>query len=108
MSHLDPYTFILVDRKPVQHPNDDEWFAWYQQIEENRRVAKTEIGSVSVSTVFTGMDLRPSPGQGLLFETKVFGGALDGEEWLCATWEEAEQQHARVVELAGSYTSPSK
>jgi len=97
-SHLDPYTFILVDRKPVQHANDEEWWRWYLN-EENRRVAKTqfESGLITVSTVFTSLDLLPERGK--LFETKVFGGKLDQEEWRCATWEEAEAQHAKAVAL---------
>lgn len=101
VSHLDPFTFILVDRKPVQHPNDDEWFLWYLRIEENRRVAKTEMmvndRHVIVSTVFTSLDITPERGK--LFETKVYGGEHDQEEFRCATWEQAEQQHRDVVKL---------
>jgi hypothetical protein len=49
--------------------------------ENNRLVAKTEIGDVTISTVFISLDLRPPPGRGKLFETKDFGGKHD-EEWL--------------------------
>ena len=93
---LDEFTYILVDRRPVQHRNDDEWFRWYQNV-ENRRVALTRIDDVTVSTVFDGIDIRPQ--RGMLFETKIFGGAHDQKEWLAATWEEAEQCHAKAVAL---------
>src|SRR5215467_8019250 len=96
MSHLDEYTFILVDRKPVQHANDDEWFQWYMN-ESNRRVALTHLpGGAWVSTVFTGISLTPD---GLLFETMLFSKDGEGREyWRSATWEEAEQTHIEVVQ----------
>ena len=47
--NLDEHTFILVDRRPVQHPQDDEWWNWFQNL-DNRRVALTEIGDIIVST----------------------------------------------------------
>jgi hypothetical protein len=98
MTHcLDEYTFILVDRKPVQHANDDDWFRWFM-VEENRRVALTRLpGGAVVSTVFSGMALTPD---GLLFETKVFSNDGEGgDEWRTATWEAAEQKHIEVVRM---------
>jgi hypothetical protein len=96
-SHLDPFTYILVDRKPVQHPNNDEWWKWFM-VEENRRVALTTISrGVNISTVFTGIDLTPE--RGCLFETQVFGGEHDREAWRTATWEDAEKKHAEIVEM---------
>jgi len=103
ISHLDPFTFKLVDRKPVQCANDDEWFAWYLDVEKNRRVAITHIqvarvpGEVTVSTVFTSLDLTPE--HGCLFETEVFGGEYDRNVWRCRTWEEAERQHKQVTAI---------
>jgi hypothetical protein len=98
-SHLDQYTYILdADHKPVQCANDDAWFAWYQDVDKNRRVARTEIdATTTVSTVFTSLDLRPQRGH--LFETKIFGGKHDNDQWLTATWEEAELQHDHVVAM---------
>jgi hypothetical protein len=97
---LDPYTYILVDRKPVQHPNNDAWFKWFGNM-DNRRVALTMIGEeIRISTIFGGIDRSyGNAEQPLLFETIVFGGEHDQEEWLTATWQEAEQQHAEVVAL---------
>jgi hypothetical protein len=95
-AYLDSCTFKLVDRKVVQCRNDDEWFAWFQQVEANRRVAKTEMGDVSVSTVFVGLVLTPDR---MPFETKVFGGKHNQEEYRTATWEEAEAKHAEIVSM---------
>jgi hypothetical protein len=96
---LDPYTYILnSDREPMQHPNNDAWFKWFGDL-TNRRVAVTEISEgVYVSTVFGGIDRSyghaPQP---LLFETHIFGGEHDGEEWFASTWQEAEKNHVRAV-----------
>lgn len=68
------------------------------------RVAFDDLGSgLSVSTVFIGIDhnfLRGGPP--LIFETMVFGGGdmLDLQCERCSTWEQAEQQHARIVAYA--------
>lgn len=78
---------------------------------EKRRVARDEVDGVSVSTVFLPLDHGwgwypdevgeepPGDYRPLIFETMVFGGDLDGEEWRYATEEEAVEGHRRVVEL---------
>jgi len=101
-SHLDPYTFVLdADHNVVQHDNDDEWWLWYLDM-SNRRVGYTEIagGQMSVSTVFTAMDITPDRGR--MFETKVFGGDHDQETFRCATWDEAVRQHHEVVTMVSN------
>jgi hypothetical protein len=56
-----------------------------------------DVGEASVSTIFLGMDVglaaRP-----LLFETMIFGGALDRSQWRYATYDEAEAGHAAAVQ----------
>jgi hypothetical protein len=105
-SHMDPYTFKLVDRKPVQCANDEAWWKWYLDIEANRRVAFTELGgNIAISTVFISLDLRPPPDQGKLFETMILGGKLDRQLWLARTWEGAERNHAEAVAQATAQTT---
>lgn len=82
-----------------------------------RRVALTEVGPLEVSTVFLGIDhnhgVGPS-GDAILFETMIFGGDLEGGpldyQTRCATWDEAERQHAEAVaharELVAQATMP--
>jgi len=73
-----------------------EWALWYETA--NRRVAFTQARRASVSTVFLGTDQALLPDDPpLLFETKVFGGARDGEVRRYTTWEEAELGHRETV-----------
>ena len=91
-------TYVLVGQTPVPEPDILKWGEWFNTAE--RLVAKTEIPGGIVSTVFLGIDHRFSwEGPPLLFETMVFDeGAHGGDCWRCATWLEAEAQHARIVE----------
>lgn len=72
------------------------WAAWYEKAD--RAVAKTAVGESRISTVFLGVDHQWGEGPPLIFETMVFDGPLDGEQERCSTWEEAEAQHAAMVE----------
>jgi hypothetical protein len=64
---------------------------------EYKQVQVTEGGGVRVSTVWLGIDhgfgnaARP-----LIFETMVFGGGHDQEQWRYATEQEARAGHAEV------------
>lgn len=63
-----------------------------------RRVAIDRVGDVTVSTVFLQHDHNwSSSNRPVLFETMVFGGPLDEEQWRYCTWEEAEAGHAEVL-----------
>lgn len=64
---------------------------------EVRRVASTDLGDISVSTVFLGFDHNWGDGPPILFETMVFGGDHGGYEWRYSTWDEAVDGHNRVV-----------
>lgn len=95
--------YYLDGKTPV--PCDDlmEWARKFDV--ENRQVAADEIGGAYISTMFLGIDHRFRFGEEsknlppLLFETMIFDGAEDGYQERCSTWEEAEVQHARAVEL---------
>ena len=65
----------------------------------NRVLARDQIGSAVVTTVFAGVDLRPIPGQGppLVFETVVKWPHGDGVN-RSATWEEAIESHRLTVD----------
>ena len=92
--------YILVGKTPRLAASDIEWAKWMAVAD--RRVAWTEIGNVSVSTVFLGVDHRYrslGPGPPLLFESLVFGGKHDGHTTRCSTWEEAEAQHVEMIAL---------
>lgn len=64
--------YILVDREPVPVPCEHLllWADWMERA--RRRVALTQVGPCTVSTVFLGLDHNYFGGPPLLFETMVF------------------------------------
>ncbi len=92
------HLYILVKHKPVGVYNVVEWGKWFET--NNRTVKRTNIGDIEISTVFIGIDhsfgFVKKP---LLFETKIFGGDLDGYQDRYATWIGAEYGHDRAVKL---------
>lgn len=64
------------------------------------RVGLTQVGNLSVSTVWLGMDHRSGDGPPLIFETMVFDEAavewLD-DQWRYSTLDEARAGHESVV-----------
>ena len=71
------------------------WGRWFEKAD--RQVANDTLGDARVSTVFLGLDPQYGEGPPLLFETLVFGGALDSEMERYSTWEAAEEGHAEMV-----------
>lgn len=66
----------------------------------NRIIEQKKIGSLQVSTIFTGIDRHFGKGQKLLFETTVFGIAGDLQPcWRSSTWNQAVKEHRRLVLL---------
>ena len=86
--------YILNGHTPV--PADlMTWAKWYEKAD--RVVAKDKVCDSKISTVFLGLDHAFESGIPILFETMVFGGALDGEQERCSTWEQAEEMHRQMV-----------
>ena len=90
----------ILDGKIVRRCDLMTWARWFETAHENRVVKQEEIApDVSVSTVFLGLDHRfGGDGPPIVFETMVFGGPHDQEMERCCTWEEAEKQHADMVQ----------
>lgn len=80
----------------VEFLNDMEEI--FEDPEKHRRVGFDKIGDVEVSTVFLGIN-HGFREKDLWFETMVFGGPHDGEQWRCETWDEAVTQHKLAVKL---------
>jgi hypothetical protein len=91
--------YILVNHEAQPEPDLLKWADWFNK-PANRKVAKTQIGSRLVSTIFLGIDHRfLGNGPPLLFETMIFGpDRSDDYQERCSTWQEAEEQHARAIE----------
>jgi hypothetical protein len=61
---------------------------------------RDDVPGGEVVTAFLGVDSgRPTIGRGR-FETKAFGGPLDGRTWRYDSHDEAKAGHAHVVRLA--------
>lgn len=83
-----------------------ELLDYFKEGSDKRRIAKTQIGDVTVSTVFLCLNHGAFryDGPDLWFETMIFGGPLDEDCLRYETYEEAERGHeemvARVKELS--------
>lgn len=77
----------------------EQWAQWYERSENDRVVAKTEIGDTLVSTVFLGIDHQFGSGPPLIFETMIFGGEYDQYQVRSSTWSEAESEHEVACSL---------
>ena len=86
--------YILDGRKAIR-ADLMTWAKWFEKAD--RKVAHDIIGDARISTVFLGLDHSFGYGPKALFETMVFGGPLDQEQERCTTWEQAEAQHAAMV-----------
>lgn len=65
-----------------------------------RIVAQDTIGKIKISTVFLGIDHGwDDEGPPVLFETMIFGGEHDQEQWRYCTWEEAEAGHRKALRM---------
>jgi hypothetical protein len=91
----EPYWYILDDdRRAVPVDSLEQWAVWFEKhyFDGGRVVGKWEHHGVEISTVFLGMD-HGFGGPPMIFETMIFGGPHDGEQWRHSTWEEAEAFH---------------
>jgi hypothetical protein len=74
---------------------------WARAFDGTRHIAMTDVDSsvaAKVSTVFLGLDHRfGGEGPPIVFETMVFGGALDGEQERYCTKAEALAGHEKMV-----------
>ena len=93
-------TYILIGQTPVPEPDFERWARWMG--EYNEHVAFVQVGPYQISTIFLGLDHAHWPSTKVrLFETMIFADDRDDElhsrQWRCATWSEAEEQHALAV-----------
>jgi hypothetical protein len=94
--------YILRNGRPVLEPDVIRWARWFESAPHERIVAQTELGdgSITVSTVFLGLDHRMSGrGRPVLWETMVFNfrGVLDQQCERYTSREDAERGHATMV-----------
>lgn len=90
--------YVLNGKSPVMESDLMKWAKWFETAD--RHVAKTQVGDVTISTVFLGVDHNFLGKDPILFETMIFGGTHDGDGERYHTWEEAEDGHERYVDIA--------
>jgi len=94
----------MTDKKYILGKNHElietDLMTWGKFFEDgkNRQVAFDIIGEAQISTVFLGLDHNFGEGEPLLFETMIFGGKRDQEQWRWHTWKEAKEGHQKIVE----------
>jgi len=98
--------YILINDKPVAEPDVIKWADWYDSAD--RVVAKADIGDVSISTVFLGIDHSFGYGSPILYETMIFGGDHDGFQQRHETKEQALIGHGSALGLVKNGLSLAK
>jgi len=99
--------FVLDDRgEPIPETDIEAWCRWFERAD--RSVARgTVTPDVTVLTTFRGVDDAAEAGAPpLLFESRVFGGILDGEEVLHASRADALAGHADLIHWCRIGNSP--
>lgn len=99
--------FVLDERgEPRPEPDVDAWIRWFEQAD--RGIARTAVTpETTVLTIFRGVDeTAGSSEQPCLFETRVFGGALDGEEMAHRSRAEAIAAHTKIAEWCRIGSAP--
>ena len=91
--------FVLNERgEPMLERDVQAWTRWFERAD--RSVARTVVSAdVTVLTTFRGVGETDESGQAPhLFETRVFGGILTGEERWHRTRDQAVAGHERLAE----------
>jgi hypothetical protein len=101
--------FVLDERGEPRIEHDvDRWTRWFEQAD--RSVARTVVSpEVTVLTTFRGVDESTPAGSTelpCLFETRVFGGVLDGTERRDRTRTEALAAHAELADWCRAGAAP--
>ncbi len=101
--------YILKNKTPVLCDSIETWAKAFDK--DTRIVDRTKIKDYYISTVFLGMehgyDENKKP---ILFETMVFGGKFDDEEYQTryCTYSEAEEGHKKAVNMVKNIIKKKK
>ena len=90
--------YVLDDRgEPVPERDLEAWTRWFESAD--RSISRTVVTpEITVLTTFRGVAEAGETGAPALFETRVFGGILDGEEVRHRSRSEALDGHAILAE----------
>lgn len=79
-----------------------DWARAFEKV-ENKIVIQEKIGDVTISTVWLGLDHQFGDGPPLIFETMIFGGDYDEDQWRYSTEAEALDGHRAAVSLVENH-----
>jgi len=88
--------YYVMDGDDIRQVDVREWAVMFDR--DSRRIGLDQIGDMSVSTVFLGLNHAYDDGPPLLFETLVSGGPASDEMERYSTKAEAIAGHQRMVE----------
>ena len=91
--------YVLKDHEVVPAKDLFEWAYFFEKPDRLLFHNMLFKDRVRVSTVFIGIYEN-------LFETMIFGGKYNGEQWRCDTWEQAEAQHVHAITVARGKAKP--
>ena len=100
--------FVLDEQgEPVLERDVEVWSRWFAQAD--RCVARSIVSpNVTVLTTFSGVGDVPGPdSMPKLFESRVFGGILDGEVIQHCTRAEATAEHVELVAWCSIASAPN-
>jgi hypothetical protein len=100
--------FVLDEHgEPLRERDFEAWSRWFAQAD--RCIARSSVSpDVTVLTTFSGVDEVAEPDSiPRLFESRVFGGILDGAVVQHCTRSEATAQHAELVEWCRIGNAPN-
>ena len=95
---MEVYFVLDESGEPRREFDVDAWERWFARAD--RRIARTAVTpEITVLTTFRGVDEVSENGdQPKLFESRVFGGVLDGEEVGLRTRAESLAAHSALAE----------
>ncbi len=99
--------FVLDEQgEPRREPDLEVWTRWFEHAD--RGIARTAVTpQVTVLTTFRGVNLFEPGHPPKLFETRVFGGVLDGEERQTPTRSEAMAVHSELADWCRIGNAPN-
>jgi len=100
--------WVLDERgEPIPASDHIAWASWMERArtDDLRRIALTEVGPLTVSTVFLASDHSHgfTGGRPILFETMIFGADDAEYQERFETRAEAEAGHSEAVKIAELY-----
>lgn len=96
-----PRHYILNENgEPVAEPDLKKWAQWFEKEYDGvRKIGYDEIGEITISTVFLGLNHQHGDGSPILFETMIFGGEHDQYQNRYETKEQAVAGHNKAVTM---------